>query len=98
MKSLRTTMTTAAIPLLLAALPINAAELSFNAPQTARAQESAQLLHQAAQALGEAAKNKHVANLWIFPTGAADTVFAQYDLSSNQESGASTQHLAVLKV
>lgn len=105
MKSLRTTLATAAIPLLVAALPVSAAELPFNAPQTARAQESAQLLHQAAQALGNLpataalqAQNQHIANLWIFPTGAPDTVFAQYDLSSNQEGGASTQHLTVLKV
>lgn len=105
MKTLRTTLAAAAIPLLLTALPVNAGELPFNAPQTARAQESAQLLHQAAQALSDlpttaalATQNRHISNLWIFPTGEADTVFAQYELSSSQEGGASTEHLTVLKV
>ena len=105
MKTLRTTLAAAAIPLLLTSLPVSADELPFNAPHTARAQESAQLLHQAAQALGDlpatsalAARDQHISNLWIFPTGAADTVFAQYELSSSEQGGASTRHLTVLKV
>jgi hypothetical protein len=42
MKTLRSTLTTTAIPLLLASLPVSAGELPFNSPQTAQAQESAQ--------------------------------------------------------
>jgi hypothetical protein len=105
MRTLRTTLAAAAIPLLLTVLPVSAGELPFNAPQTARAQESAQLLRQAAQALSDlpttaalATQNRHISNLWIFATGDADTVFAQYELSSNEVGGASTRHLSVLKV
>ena len=98
MKTSRKAVATAAIPLLLSSLTVSAGELPFNAPQTARAQESAQPLHQAAQALSDPAaiaKDQHIANLWLFPTGDTNTVFAQYDLS---QGGATTQHLAVLKV
>lgn len=95
MKTSRTAAATAVIPLLLSSLTVSAGELPFNAPQTARAQESAQLLHQAAQALGNS-PDQHIANLWIFPTADANTVFAQYDVKG--EGGASTQHLTVLKV
>ncbi len=98
MKTSRKAVATAAIPLLLTSLTVSAGELPFNAPQTARAQESAQLLHQAAQALSDpsaSAKDQHIANLWLFPTGDTNTVFARYDLS---QGGATTQHLAVLKV
>lgn len=105
MKTLRTTLKTAAIPLLLAALPVGAAELPFNAPQTALAQENSQLLHQAARALGAlpttatlASSGQHIANLWIFPTADTDTVFAQYQVTSSQQGGPSTQYLTVLKV
>lgn len=101
MKTSRTAVATAAIPLLLASLTVSAGELPFNAPQTARAQESAQLLHQAAQALSDQpsiAKDQHIANLWLFPTGDTNTVFARYDLSPNGQGGVTTQHLTVLKV
>lgn len=98
MKTSRKAVATAAIPLLIASLNVSAGELPFNAPQTVRAQESAQLLHQAAQALSDQSaqgKDQHIANLWLFPTGDTNTVFARYDLS---QGGATTQHLTVLKV
>ena len=101
MKTSRTAVVTAAIPLLLASLTVSAGELPFNAPQTARAQESAQLLREAAQALNDQpaiAKDQHIANLWLFPTGDTNTVFAQYDLGPNGQGGVTTQHLVVLKV
>ena len=101
MKISRTAVATAAIPLLLASLTVSAGELPFNAPQTARAQESAQLLRETAQALSDQpaiAKDQHIANLWLFPTGDTNTVFAQYDLSPNGQGGVTTRHLAVLKV
>jgi hypothetical protein len=105
MKIPRATLAATAIPLLLTSLPLTAGELPFNAPDTARAQENAQLLHQAARALGDlpatstlAARDRHISKLWIFPTADADTVFAQYELSSNEEGGASTKHLTVLQV
>ena len=95
MKTSRTAATTVVIPLLLTSLAVSAAELPFNAPHTARAQESAQLLHQAAQALGNL-PDQHIANLWIFPTADANTVFAQYDVKG--QGGASTPHLSVVKL
>ena len=98
MKTSRKAVAAAALPLLLTSLTVSAGELPFNAPQTARAQESVQLLHQAAQALGDQpalAKDQHISNLWLFPTGDANTVFAQYELD---QGGATTQHLTVLKV
>lgn len=95
MKTSRTAATTVVIPLLLTSLAVSAAELPFNAPHTARAQESSQLLHQAAQALGNL-PDQHIANLWIFPTADANTVFAQYDVKA--EGGASTRHLSVVKL
>ena len=105
MKTPRAALVATAVPLLLASLPLTAGELPFHAPDTARAQETAQLLHQAARALGDqpatsdlAAQDGHISNLWIFPTADADTVFAQYEVSSNDEGGASTKHLTVLKV
>jgi hypothetical protein len=105
MKPPRISLTAAALPLLLTSLHATAGELPFKAPDTARAQETAQLLHQAAQALGDlpttsalAAQGQHIANLWIFPTADSDTVFAQYDLTSNEAGAPSTQHLTVLKV
>ena len=105
MKTPRAALVATAVPLLLASLPLTAGELPFRAPDTARAQETVQLLHQAARALGDqpataslAPRDGHISNLWLFPTADADTVFAQYELASNQEGGASTKHLTVLKV
>ena len=95
MKTSRTAATTAVIPLLLTSLAVSAAEVPFNAPHTARAQESAQLLHQAARALGNL-PDQHIANLWIFPTADANTVFAQYDVKG--QGGASIPHLSVMKL
>jgi hypothetical protein len=102
MKTPRAALVATAVPLLLASLPLTAGELPFHAPDTARAQETVQLLHQAARALGEqpatselAARDGHISNLWLFPTADADTVFAQYE---NEQGGASTKHLTVLKV
>jgi len=111
MKSPRAALVATAIPLLLTSLPLTAGELPFNAPATERAKESAPLLHQAARALsdlpsGGALRNsngQHISNLWLFPTADADTVFARYNLISDQEatSGADpsgTEHLTVLTV
>jgi hypothetical protein len=105
MKTPRAALVATAVPLLLASLPLTAGELPFHAPDTARAQETVQLLHQAARALGDqpatsnlVARDGHISNLWLFPTADADTVFAQYELASNEQGGASTKHLTVLKV
>ena len=105
MKTPRAALVATAVPLLLASLPLTAGELPFHAPDTVRAQETVQLLHQAARALGDQsatsdvlARDGHISNLWIFPTADADTVFAQYELSSSEEGGAPTKHLTVLKV
>ena len=90
---------------LLASGVLSAAELPFNAPATERAQESAQLLHRAAYALQNAPSpslqsgNQKISDLWLFPTADADTVFAQYRLSSETGNAtASTQHLSLLKL
>lgn len=105
MKSPRAVLTAAAIPLLLTSFPLTAGELAFNAPDTAKAQESAPLLHQAARALGDlstaqglADRDRHISNLWLFPTADADTVFAEYEVRPGEESTASTKHLTVLKI
>jgi hypothetical protein len=100
-----------AIPLLATSLPASAGELLFNAPATERASESALLLHQAARALYnlpagavlQSSSGKHISNLWLFPTAEADTVFARYNLSADDEAtsgtaASATEHLAVLTV
>jgi hypothetical protein len=100
-----------AIPLLATSLPVSAGELLFNSPATVRASESALLLHQTARALYDlpsgavlqSSSGKHISNLWLFPTADADTVFARYTLSSDDEATAgtaasATEHLAVLTV
>lgn len=94
----------AAISILLNAAPVIAGEPQFNVPATARAQESAELLTQAARGLGGSstsalsARGSQVKNLWLYPTGDADTVFAHYTLTS-QEGGASpSEHLDLLTV
>lgn len=111
MKSPRAALVATAIPLLLTSLPLTAGELPFNAPATERAKESALLLHQTARALYDlpsgaalrTSSGKHISNLWLFPTADADTVFARYNLTSDEEatSGAAasaTEHLTVLTV
>jgi len=111
MKSSRTTLVATAIPLLLTSLPLAAGELPFNAPATVRAKESAPLLHQTARALYDlpssaalpTSNDKHITNLWLFPTADGETVFARYNLTSGDEptSGAAasaTQHLTMLTV
>jgi hypothetical protein len=111
MKSPRAALVAAAIPLLLTSLPLAASELPFNAPATERAKESTLLLHQTARALydlpsGAVLRNssgQHISNLWLFPTADADTVFARYNLSSDEEAtsgsvASATEHLAVLTV
>lgn len=111
MKSPLAALVAITIPLLLTSLPLPAGELPFNAPATERAKESALLLHQTARALYDlpsgaalrSSSGKHISNLWLFPTADADTVFARYDLTSDEEatSGAAasaTEHLTVLTV
>jgi len=111
MKSPRAALVATTIPLLLTSLPLTAGELPFNAPATERANESALLLHQTARALydlpsGTALRSysgKHISNLWLFPTADADTVFARYNLTSDDEAtsdaaASATEHLAVLTV
>jgi hypothetical protein len=111
MKIPRAALITTAIPLLLTSLPLAAGELPFNAPGTERAKESAPLLHQTAQALYDlssraalgASSAKHISNLWLFPTANADTVFARYNLTADDEAtsdaaAAATEHLTVLTV
>src|SRR5581483_9686385 len=93
MKSSRTTLVATAIPLLLTSLPLAAGELPFNAPATVRAKESAPLLHQTARALYDlpssaalpTSNDKHITNLWLFPTADGETVFARYNLTSGDE-------------
>ena len=106
MKSPRAALVTTAIPLLLTSLPLTAGELPFNAPATERANESAPLLHQTARALHDlpsgaalgSSSGKHISNLWLFPTADADTVFARYNLTSDDGAASATEHLTVLTV
>ena len=79
------------IPLLLSATAaLAAAETQFHAPATERAQQTQQLLSSAARAVK--AGGQQVSDLWVFPTAARDTVFAQYVGNSGQ------QHLEVLQL
>jgi hypothetical protein len=98
-----------AIPLILTSLRVTAGELPFNAPATEQARQSAALLHETARALHDSSSeasvrllgDKQISNLWLFPTADAHTVFARYNLTSNEEgtSGATgTEHLVVLTV
>jgi hypothetical protein len=100
-----------AIPLILTSLRVTAGELPFNAPATEQARESAPLLHETARALHDSSSeasvrlfgDKQISNLWLFPTADAHTVFAQYNLTSNEKgtsgaAGTATEHLAVLTV
>ena len=111
MKNPRAALVATAIPLLLTSLRLSAGELPFNAPGTERAKESAPLLHQTARALYDSPSaaalripdGKQISNLWLFPTADDNTVFARYNLNSDEEvaSGAvssATEHLTVLTV
>jgi hypothetical protein len=111
MKSPRTILVSTAIPLLLTSLRLSAGELPFNAPETERAKESAPLLHQTARALNGSPSSaalripagKQMSNLWLFPTADANTVFARYNLTSDEGTefgtvSAAKEHLAVLTV
>ena len=94
MKTQLTATVAAAISLLLNAGPLTAAEPQFQVPATAQARESAELLKQAAHAF--APRGTQISNLWLYPTGDRETVFAHYTLSSN--GAAPTVHLALLTV
>ncbi len=109
MKSSRAALVATAIPLLLTSLRVTAGELPFNAPLTEQAKERAPLLHSTAQALHDSSSaatlrllgGQQIANLWLFPTADANTVFARYTLTSNREADAiepATEHLTVLTV
>ena len=106
MKSPRAALAATAIPLLLTSLPLTAGELPFNAPATERAKESAPLLHQTARALYDSPSaaaprtpgGKRISNLWLFPTADANTVFARYNLTSDDQAASATEHLTVLTV
>lgn len=87
----------AAILLLLGSAPLIAGELPFNAPSTQSARENTKLLHRAAHALYDSAPDAtRIADLWLFPTNDANTVFAQYTLKTNAFGVSSAEHLAVL--
>jgi len=109
MKSPRAALVATAIPLLLTSLRVAAGELPFNAPTTEQAKESAPLLHDTARALYDSSSaatlrlvgGQQISSLWLFPTADANTVFARYKLTSNEErasgaGGSATEHLAVL--
>ena len=106
MKSSLAILAAASVPLLLSASRASAGEVPFNVPVTDRAQQTQELLSRAAYALNAdmsvRAQRDHdvrVANLWIYPTSDANTVFAHYTLTANNNSSAglsSTQHLDVL--
>ena len=106
MKNPRAPLVATAIPLVLTSLPLTAGELPFNAPATERANESALLLHQTARALYDlpsgaalrSSSGQHISNLWLFPTADADTVFARYNLTSDDAAASATEHLTVLTV
>jgi hypothetical protein len=106
MKSPRAALVATAIPLILTSLPLTAGELPFSAPATERANESALLLHQTARALYDlpsgtalrSSSGRHISNLWLFPTADADTVFARYNLTSDDAAAPATEHLTVLTV
>jgi hypothetical protein len=94
----------AAISLLLSSGPLAAAEPQFQVPVTAQARESAELLKQTAHAFDDrlastlAPHGTQISNLWLYPTGDRETVFAHYTLSSNEGGAAPTAHLALLTV
>jgi hypothetical protein len=96
MKTQLTATVAAAISLLLNSGPLMAAEPQFQVPATAQARESAELLKQAAHAF--APRGTQISNLWLYPTGDRETVFAHYTLSSNDAGAAPTVHLALLTV
>ena len=104
MKS-RIGITVAAAALLsVGALKAIAGESQFQAPATDRARETQTLLTQAAVALNAGvplAAGEYVSNMWLFPTADADTVFAQYRVSSEQtpsKRAASQGHLELIKL
>ena len=106
MKSSLGILAAASLPLLLNAPRASAGEVHFNVPATDRAQQSQELLSRAAYALdtevsarARGGRNEHLSNVWIYPTSDANTVFAHYTLTANDQSPAglsSTQHLAIL--
>jgi hypothetical protein len=92
----------ASAPLILSAAGAFASEPQFRTPATDRAQETQSLLARAARAINASASRpgeEHVSNLWLYPTADADTVFAQYVVTTNKTSVAdSQQHFELLKI
>ncbi len=91
----------AASALILSAIGASADETSFQAPSTTRAQQTLPLLTKAARAVGVSARreaDRRITNLWLYPTDASDTVFAQYTLVSDKNPRTSSAHLELLRL
>ncbi len=93
----------AALSLLSGSPSLIAGELPFNAPATPSAKASMDLLHRAARALYDFYPNSTqetsegpLADLWLFPTDDAGTVFAEYTLRIDEQGASPTRHLALL--
>jgi hypothetical protein len=105
MKPQLTATVAAAISFVLNSVSVTAGAPQFRVPLTARAQESAELLTRTAHAFyasrsisALSARGMQVKSLWLYPTGDADTVFAQYTLRSEEGGDSPTEHLALLTV
>jgi hypothetical protein len=96
MKRTRVTIAATVITSFLASLPVSGSELSFNVPSTDRARESAEQLREAAHALYGLPDAGQIKDLWLFPTGDSNTLFAQYTLSAQESAAIPTEHLALV--
>lgn len=95
----------AAVALLLNSASANADPVQFNVPSTVQAQQSAELLRRTADGFyklplvgGNRTDGQGISDLWLFPTGDLQTVFARYTVDANDRGQSPNQHLAVLTV
>jgi hypothetical protein len=91
-----------AAPLILTAAGAFTGGPQFQTPTTDRAQETRSLLVRAARAINAEAPRtgkEHISNLWVYPTADDDMVFAQYVVTTNDGTAASSQpHLELLQI
>ncbi len=98
MKHTKSILGALAVGLTLLASPAWAADVPVNVPDTAKAVQAGDLIARAKRALADKL-GAGVANVWIFPTNDANTVFVQYSIATTSAVctiALPAEHLAVV--
>jgi len=97
-------LASASLPLILAAAGAFAGEPQFRAPATDRARQAQPVLRGVARAIKAGTpetREERISNLWLFPTGDENTVFAQYVVTKGaapSKVANSEDHFELLKL